>query len=373
MSAHVIAPRPGILDIAPYRGGESKIDGKAEAVKLSSNEGALGPSPKAVEAFTAASESLARYPDGGSTALREAIGARYGLDPSRIVCGAGSDEILGLMARGYAGEGDEVLYSEHGFLIYPIAARSVGATPVKVPERDITADVDAIVARAGNATRLVYLANPNNPTGSYLSLDELRRLRKGLPDGVILVLDSAYAEFVTEDDYDAGITLVNECDNVLMTRTFSKIYGLGGLRIGWCYGPAHVVDVLNRLRMPFNVSTAGQAAAIAALEDRDHEETAKRHNAVERARMTERLRAAGITVPPCAGNFVLARFPGGEVQAGAADKFLRDAGIIVRRMGGYGLPDSLRITVGLTEECNAACAALEEFMSTSPKKGGAHG
>jgi histidinol-phosphate aminotransferase len=357
-----IAPRPGILDIAPYEGGQSRIAGRDTAIKLSSNEGALGPSPRALAAFRAASETLSRYPDGGSTALREAIGARFGLDPARIVCGAGSDELLGLMARGYAGEGDEVLYTEHGFLIYPIAALSVGAVPVKVPETGLTADVDALIARAGNRTRLVYIANPNNPTGSYLDADALRRLRRGLPDGVILVIDAAYAEFVTADDYDAGIALVNENDNVVMTRTFSKIFGLGGLRIGWAYGPAHIVDVLNRLRMPFNVSTAAQAAGIAALADRAHQDSAARHNADMRARMTDALRAAGIIVPPSQGNFVLARFAG-EAEAAAADAFLKDCGIIVRRVAGYGLPDSLRITVGLTEECDAVCDALARFMA----------
>jgi histidinol-phosphate aminotransferase len=357
-----IAPRPGILDIAPYEGGQSRIAGRDTAIKLSSNEGALGPSPRALAAFRAASETLARYPDGGSTALREAIGARFGLDPARIVCGAGSDELLGLMARGYAGEGDEVLYTEHGFLIYPIAALAVGAVPVKVPETNLTADVDALVARAGNRTRLVYIANPNNPTGSYLDAGALRRLRRGLPDGVILVIDAAYAEFVTADDYDAGIALVNDNDNVVMTRTFSKIFGLGGLRIGWAYGPAHIVDVLNRLRMPFNVSTAAQAAGIAALADRAHHNAAARHNAAMRAHMTDALRAAGITVPPSQGNFVLARFAG-EAEATAADAFLKDCGIIVRRVAGYGLPDSLRITVGRTEECEAVCDALTRFMA----------
>ncbi len=284
-----IAPRPGILDIAPYEGGQSKIAGQERVIKLSSNEGALGPSPGAVAAFEDASKTLARYPDGGSVSLREAIGRRFDLDPARIVCGAGSDEILGLMARGYAGEGDEVLYTEHGFLIYPIAARSVGATPVKVAEKNLRTDVDALVARAGNRTRLCYIANPNNPTGSYINVDELRRLRRGLPAGVILVIDSAYAEFVTAADYDAGVALVNENDNVIMTRTFSKIFGLGGLRIGWAYGPAHIIDVLNRLRMPFNVSTAAQAAGIAALADRDHFARAVAHNGEMRARMTDAL------------------------------------------------------------------------------------
>ncbi len=357
-----IQPRPGVLGIEPYQGGGSELEDRSAVIKLSSNEGALGPSPKAVAAFEAASAHLGRYPDGACSALREAIGGRFGLDPARIVCGAGSDEILALLARAYAGEGDDVLYSEHGFLIYPIAARAVGAEPVKVPEVDLTADVDGLIARAGNRTRLVYLANPNNPTGSYLSGDHLRRLRAGLPEGVMLVIDSTYAEFVTQADYEAGAALVDETENTIMTRTFSKIFGLGNLRLGWAYGPAHVIDVLNRLRMPFNVSGAAQAAGIAALADRDHAEAAIAHNTRERGRLTESLTEAGITVPPSAGNFVLARFPRGAAQAQAADDHLKSRGIIVRRMAGYGLPDALRISIGLEDEMRIVVDTLKEFM-----------
>jgi histidinol-phosphate aminotransferase len=365
-----IAPRPGILDIEPYKGGLSELEGQSGVIKLSSNEGALGPSPKAVAAYEAASGSLDRYPDGSCADLRAAIGDRFGLAPERIVCGAGSDEILGLLARAYAGEGDEVLYSEHGFIMYPIIARAVGAAPVTVPEHDLTADVDGLVARAGNRTRLVYLANPNNPTGSYISGDELRRLRAGLPDSTVLVVDSAYAEFMTEADYESGAALVDETDNVIMTRTFSKIFGLGGMRLGWAYGPDHMIDVLNRIRMPFNVSSAAQAAGVAALADIAHTQAARDHNTRMRAQLSEALTNAGITVAPSAGNFVLARFPGGAGVAEAADRFLNDNGIIVRRMGGYGLPDSLRITVGLGDEVAAVTAALAGFMA---QKGSANG
>lgn len=365
-----IRTRPGILDITPYEGGESTIEGRSDVIKLASNEGALGPSDKAVAAFEAASRGLPRYPDGGCAALRTAIGERFGLDPGRIVCGAGSDELLGLLARAYAGEGEEVLYSEHGFLIYPIAARAAGAEPVKVPERNLKADPAAFAARAGNRTRLVYIANPNNPTGSYLSRDELFALRRGLPDGVLLVIDAAYAEFVTADDYEAGVELVDGFDNVVMTRTFSKIFGLAGLRLGWAYGPDHVIDVLNRLRMPFNVSAPAQAAGIAALADTAHTETARTHNSRLRARMAEALAGLGIEVPPSAGNFVLARFAGGATEAATADSFLRGRGIIVRRMGGYGLPDSLRVTVGLEDEVEALIEALGDFAGNKGKHHG---
>lgn len=354
--------RPGILDIAPYQGGQSSIGGRQDIIKLSSNEGALGPSPLAVEAARAAAAKMDRYPDGGSVALREALAAHFGLDMERIVCGAGSDEILGLLARAYAGPGDDVLYSEHGFLIYPIAAQSVGAAPVKVPETDLCADVDALIAAAGTEARLLYIANPNNPTGTYLPAAELRRLRDGLPDHVLLVIDAAYAEYVTEADYDAGTELVDSCDNVIMTRTFSKIFGLGGLRLGWAYGPPAVIDVLNRLRMPFNVSGIAQAAGIAALGDTRHLQAGIDLNTRMRPRLADGLAGLGLTVPPCAGNFVLVRFPGGEAAAEAADAYLKSRGIIVRRMGGYGLPDSLRITVGREPEVDAVLSALDRFV-----------
>jgi len=361
--AFPIAPRPGVLEIEPYKGGESTLEGRDDVIKLSSNEGALGPSPQAVAAIKAATANAGRYPDGHCTALRAAIGARFGLDPARIVCGAGSDEILGLLARAYAGEGDEVLYSAHGFAMYPICAQAVGAKPVKVPETDLTADVDALIARAGNRTRLLYIANPNNPTGTYLDKDALRCLRAGLPEGVVLVIDAAYAEFVTEADYEAGAALVDETANTIMTRTFSKIFGLGNLRLGWAYGPPHMIDVLNRLRMPFNVSGIAQAAGIAALADTGHMEIAIAHNSRERARLAAGLAAAGVVVPAGVGNFVLARLPEGADQAQAADAYLRGRGIIVRRMGGYGLPDSLRITVGLGPEMDAVIAAMSDFMA----------
>jgi histidinol-phosphate aminotransferase len=358
-----IEPRPGILGIEPYKGGESRLEGRTDVVKLSSNEGALGPSPRAVAAIKAAAAEAGRYPDGSCAELRAAIGARFGLDPARIICGAGSDEILGLLSRAYAGPGDEVLYTTHGFAMYPICAQAVGAEPIAVPETDLTADVDALIAAAGNRTRLVYIANPNNPTGTYLNGAALRRLRAGLHDGVVLAIDAAYAEFVTEADYETGAALVDETDNTIMTRTFSKIFGLGNLRLGWAYGPPHMIDVLNRLRMPFNVSGIAQAAGVAALADTGHTETAIAHNTTERARLAAGLQAAGVIVPPSACNFVLARFPGGVGQAEAADAYLRGRGLIVRRMGGYGLPDSLRITVGLTQEMDAVIAAVTDFMA----------
>ncbi|MGE0660362.1 MAG: histidinol-phosphate transaminase, partial [Reyranellaceae bacterium] len=265
-----LKPRPGILDIAPYVGGKDSIPGFEKPTKLSSNEGALGPSPKAMEAYRKAAAELHRYPEGGSTDLRAAIGRHYGLDPARIVCGAGSDELLNLLVRAYLGPGEELLYSAHGFLMYAINAKGVGATPVAAPEKDLRGDVDAMLAKVTPRTRIVCVANPNNPTGSYLTREELKKLHDGLPANVLLVIDAAYAEYVSRNDYSAGLELVDAADNVVMTRTFSKIYGLGGLRLGWMYASETVTDTINRLRQPFNVNLAAQAAGIAALEDVAH-------------------------------------------------------------------------------------------------------
>ena len=353
------------MDIDPYVGGESSLAGQKQEdfVKLSSNEGAFGPSPKAVAAYNETAAELHRYPDGGCGALRQAIGSLHGLEAARIVCGAGSDELIGLLCQAYAGPGDEVLYSEHGFLMYPIAAKAAGATPVWAPEKDLTADVDALLARVNDNTRLLFLANPNNPTGTYLPGDELWRLRRSLNEDVILVIDAAYAEYVTREDYSPGMDLVAGGDNVVMTRTFSKIYGLGGARLGWAYCPAAVADVLNRMRGPFNVSAPAMAAGLAALGDITFTDKARAHNETWLAWTREQLNAIGLEVPPSAGNFVLVRFPAGAGRdAQAADAFLKDRGIIVRRMTAYGLDDCLRITIGLEGEMRAVVDALTAFL-----------
>jgi len=355
--------RPGIMEIEPYVGGESGLAETERVIKLSSNENAFGPSPKAAAAFVEAAAELHRYPDGSCRALRERLAAEHGLDARRIVCGAGSDEIISLLCQAYAGPGDEVLYSEHGFLMYAISARAAGATPVFAPETELTADVDALIERTGEKTRLVFLANPNNPTGTYLPGDELWRLRRGLPDDVILVIDAAYAEYVTTADYGPGADLVDGGDNVVMTRTFSKIFGLGGIRLGWGYCPPAIAGVLNRMRGPFNVSAPAMAAGVAALDDRGFTDRSRDHNKTWRAWTRDRLLELGLDVPESAGNFVLARFPGGAGKtAEAADAFLRSHGIIVRRMEAYGLADSLRVTIGREDEMRAAVDALTEFM-----------
>jgi len=361
-------PRPGILEIDPYVGGKADLPGAERVIKLSSNESALGPSPRALEAYAETAASIDRYPDGMSAALREAIGARYGLDPARIVCGNGSDELLALLARAYAGPGDEVLYTEHGFAMYPISARAAGATPVTAPETELVADVDALLERVTPRTRLLFLANPNNPTGSYISGAELARLRAGLAEQVLLVVDSAYAEYVTRNDYAAGESLVDASagagDNVVMTRTFSKIYALAGLRLGWAYCPPAVADVLNRLRNPFNVTLPAQAAGVAALADIAHVDAAREHNDIWLPWLGRELEQVGLHAYPSVGNFLLVRFPADEARnADAANAFLNGRGIIPRQVRGYGLPDCLRVTIGREHEMRALAAALAVFMN----------
>jgi histidinol-phosphate aminotransferase len=354
-------PRPEILDISPYVGGESTVPGVNRVLKLSSNEGAFGVPPGAQAAYTKLAGELFRYPDGDATELRRAIGARFRLDPARIVCGAGSDDLIYQLCLAYGGPGREIVMTEHGFSIYQIAGTYSGSRVIKTRERNLTADMDAMLAAVSPATRLMFLANPNNPTGSMVPYAEVARLRAGLPPEVLLVLDAAYAEYVERADYDPGIRLVDAADNTVMTRTFSKVFGLGGMRVGWAYAPAAVIDVLNRVRAPFNVSIAAQAAAIAALAEPGWVEKGRAHNAEDRPKLAAGLEAAGIKVWPSEGNFVLADFATPE-RAKGADEFLRKRGVIARPVGGYGLPECLRITVGTAEEVGIVIDTLTEFM-----------
>lgn len=362
-AAAIPQPKPGVMDIAAYVPGRSKAAPGGRLFKLSSNETPLGPSPLARQAFAAASARLEDYPDGSATALREAIGAAHGLNPANIVCGNGSDELLGLLASVYLAPGDEAIHTEHGFLVYHIATLAAGARPVVVPETDRTADVDAILGAVTGRTRLVFLANPNNPTGTYLPIEEVRRLHAGLPANVVLVLDAAYAEYVRRNDYEAGIELVSASQNVVMTRTFSKIHGLAGLRIGWCYAPAHVVDALNRVRGPFNVNAPAIAAGAAALADRAHVERAVAHNGQWLDWTSQAVRALGLEVTPSVGNFILIHFPDEDGRrAPQADAFLTARGYVLRAVAGYGFPNALRMTIGSEEANRGVVAALAEFL-----------
>ncbi|HEY6434160.1 MAG TPA: histidinol-phosphate transaminase [Acetobacteraceae bacterium] len=355
-------PRPEILGISPYVGGESSVPGVNRVFKLSSNEGAFGVPPGAQAAYAKAAGEIYRYPDGDALELRRAIGTRFGLEPEKIVCGAGSDDLIYQLCLAYGGPGRDIVMSAHGFAIYEIAGTFAGSRVVKTPERELTADVDAMLAAVSPATRLMFLANPNNPTGSMLPFEEVARLRAGLPEDVLLVLDAAYAEYVDRPDYDPGVKLVKAGDNTVMTRTFSKIFGLGGMRIGWAYAPGSVVDVLNRVRAPFAVTLASQAAAIAALAEPGWVEKGRAHNTEYRPKLKAGLEAAGVKVWPSEGNFVLADFGTAE-RANAADAFMRRRGVIARKVGAYGLPHCLRITVGTAEEVSAVVEAARDFMA----------
>ena len=348
--------------MASYVGGESRLAGFEKPVKLSSNEGAFGPPPSALQAITHAAASMHRYPDGGSRKLREAIGKKFGLNPEWIVCGNGSDEILTLLIQSYGGPGTELIMSEHGFSIYEISGKLAGCTVLKAPEKNLTTDVDAILALVSPATRMVFIANPNNPTGTVLAQDEVERLRAELPESVLLVLDAAYAEYVERTDYDPGVKLAGSTENTVMTRTFSKIFGMGGARLGWGYAAPAIVDVLNRVRPPFPVNHFAAVAGIAALEEPGWLEMSRTHNSAERRRLSERLTQSGLRVIPSEANFILVDFTTTE-RASAADAHLRNHGIIVRQVKSYGMPHCLRITIGTTAECDLVAEHLAVFCN----------
>jgi histidinol-phosphate aminotransferase len=362
MSPHTPKPRPqpGIMDIALYVGGESKLAGHDHVLKLSSNENPFGPGLATREAFLSSASSLHIYPDSGHRGLRQAIGRVHGLDPDCIICGAGSDEIIAFVCQCYAGPGDEVIHTEHGFGMYRISALAAGATPVEVPEDCRRTDADAILAACTSRTRLVFIANPNNPTGTMISDGDVTRLADGLPPQAILVLDGAYAEYVP--DFNGSAHLAQTRANVLMTRTFSKIYGLGGLRIGWGFGPSHIIEALNRVRGPFNLSTPAIVAAQAAVEDRAYTAHCRQENIRNRDRLASDLAGLGVPSDPSSANFILARFRD-AAEAEACDRHLRGAGIIVRRVAGYKLPAALRITVGDAKACRRVTGAVADFMS----------
>jgi histidinol-phosphate aminotransferase len=363
MTATRPQPRPGVLDIAPYIPGKSSAPGVAKVFKLSSNESPLGPSPKAIAAYREVGEHLEDYPDGSAAELREAIGAAFGLDPARIVCGAGSDDLLNLIARAYLTDGDEAIHATHGFLVYPIATLGAGAKPIVAPETNYTVSVDAMLKAVTPRTKVVFLANPNNPTGTYIPFNEVKRLHQGLPPHVLLVLDAAYAEYVQRNDYESGIELVATSENVVMCRTFSKIYALAALRLGWMYGPPHVVDAINRIRGPFNVNAAAIAAGVAAIRDTAHVERSREHNTRWLAWLTEQIGKLGLEITPSVGNFLLIHFaetPGRTAKD--ADAFLTKRGLIMRQVSGYKLPNALRMSVGTEEANRLTVQALAEFL-----------
>ena len=353
-----IRPQPGIENIALYVGGESRLPGHARPLKLSSNENPLGPPPSAIAAIRAAADEVHLYPSTDHAALRAAIGEVHGLEPARIICGVGSDEVLQLVTQAFAGAGDEIIHTAHGFSMYPVLIHMAGATPVCVDERERVVDVDAILGAITDRTRVILLTNPGNPTGTMLEPEELQRLVDGVPGHVILVIDGAYTEYA--EGFDGGAAFATARENVLMTRTFSKIYGLGGLRIGWGYGARFLIETMTRIRQPFNLSKLQMDAAEAAVRDRDWVARCAAMNAEQRGRLTGALRQLGLRVDDSVTNFVLARFQD-EAEADAANAALAADGIIVRKVAGYGFPEALRITVGDAGMTGRVIAALTRW------------
>lgn len=359
-----------ILDLAPYVPGRAKAEGVAEPVKLSSNECIFGPSQRAIEALTPAPEQLLRYPDPESVDIRKALSDLHGLPLDNLICGAGSDELLTLLIHTYAGPGDEVIHSRYGFMVYPIQTKAAGATAVAVENKDWAADVDGILAAITEKTKLVFIDNPCNPTGAYLPWPEVERLHRALPETVLLVLDAAYAECVTAADYHAGEKLVAQAQNVVMTRTLSKQYALAGLRIGWAYGPDHVIDMLNRVRMPFNINSHGGKAAVAALTDQDHLKAGQSFNAEWREYLTAALAALGLDVVPSQTNFILVGFPDETpYTAEHAYHYLTRMGYLLRWLPGQGLKNHLRLTIGTPDQNRAVVALIQGFLAEGDQIG----
>ena len=356
------APKPGILDIAPYVGGKSRIDGVAEPMKLSSNENALGAGEKAREAYAAAMGQIHMYPDGRASKLRTAVADHHGLEPERLIFGNGSDEVFALLNQTYLTAGDNIVSGKYGFLAYRISALANQASVKLAPEPDFRLTPEAILAEVDDRTRIVYVSSPSNPTGSYNTAEEIRRLHEGLSPDVLLVIDEAYAEFVTAPDWETSFPLARDSQNIVVTRTFSKIHGLGGLRVGFGYAPLAICEAVDRIRLPFNVSVPGIEAAVAALDDAAHQQASRELVETWRPRLTQAIKGFGFDVFPSAGNFVLVRFRD-VAQAAAANDYLNVKGIIVRPVGGYGLPDCLRITVGTEDQNRAVIDALSEFAA----------
>lgn len=364
MSSSNLQPKPGVMDIDIYVPGKSSAPAGVKLHKLSSNETPLGPSPAAQDAIAQIAGKLELYPDGSASELKRAIAEVHGLNAENLICGNGSDELLSLIGNAYLQPDDEVIFTEHGFLMYRIVALSNSSVPVTVPETDERADVDAILAAVTDRTRLVFLANPNNPTGTYLPIDEVRRLHAALPASTLLVLDAAYAEYVRRNDYESGMELAASASNVIVTRTFSKIHGLAALRIGWAYASREIIQTLERVRGPFNVNALAIAAGAAAIRDRNHIDQSIAHNDKWLAWLTEELEKLGLRVTPSVGNFILIHFPDeAGKSAKEADAFLTQQGLILRAVTGYGFPNALRMTVGLEESNRAVVDALKIFMT----------
>lgn len=352
-------PKPSVQAIAPYVPGKAKAEGFAQPLKLSANENPFGCSAAARAAYEAQASALHLYPDARTSALRAAIAAHYDLEPERLVFGAGSDELFAMATQAYLSDGDTMVQPQFGFAAWAIAARAAGGEVISAPEPDFVVDVDAMLAAVDARTRVMFLANPANPTGTWLPFREIERLHAGLPSNVLLVLDGAYAECALGlDGFADGLAWARDKENVLVTRTFSKMYGLASLRIGWGYAPLHVTDALNRVRLPFSVPRAGEAAAVAALADQDFVTRSVARVAEGRAQLTHDLQALGLTTLPSATNFVTVRAP----DAAALERALAARGILVRGLSPYGMPDWLRISIGAAPDMARLMAELREIL-----------
>lgn len=362
-TVHGPAPKPGILDIAPYVGGKANLDGVAKPMKLSSNENMLGAGEKARAAYAAALDNIHIYPDGRANKLRAAVAELHGLEPERLIFGNGSDEVFALLNQTYLTAGDNIVTGQYGFLAYRISALANEAQVKLAPEPDLKATPEALLEQVDDRTRIVYVSSPANPTGSWNTTEEIARLHAGLRPDILLVIDEAYAEYVQEPDWATSFPLAKDAPNVVVTRTFSKIHGLGGLRIGFGYAPLPVAEAVDRIRLPFNVSVPGLEAAVAALSDEAHQTASRELIHSWRPRLTQAIRGFGFEVYPSAGNFVLVRFRDAQRSADAANAYLNSKGVIVRQVGGYGLPDCLRITIGTEDQNRAVIDALSEFAA----------
>ncbi len=366
--SNLIKPRDGIHGISRYKGGKgSQAIG---AIKLSSNESPLGPSDKAIKAYIDSAKSLSIYPDGNSTLLKEKIAELHNINVNNIICGAGSDEILNLIACAYLMPGDEVIYSEHAFLLYKIITLTNNGTPIAAKEVGLKANIDNIISCVTKKTKIVFIANPNNPTGSYLNKNELYELRDRLPERVLLVIDGAYAEYAQEEDYIDGKSLISETVNTVMTRTFSKVYALAALRIGWAYAPSHIIETLNKIRGPFNLSTAAINAGAAAIEDQDHVKKSVDFNTKEKITLLEEYGEIMIPAIGGAANFLLLdltnidfiNFMGDEELSENMNKYLIQNNIYVRNVADYGLSCHLRITIGKREQNSFVLEKIKQYM-----------
>ena len=353
-------PRDGILDINPYKGGNNGSVENVDIINLASNESAYGPSPKVIDAYRDMFDDIHHYPDGSSFILRDAISKRYKINFDNILCGSGSDDLIDVLIRCFAGNGDEVLYSQYGFLMYKIVAKAAGAVPVPAKEYNFRTDIESILSKVSKKTKVVIIANPNNPTGSYLTLLELEYLCRELRKDILIIIDAAYAEYLSTDDYSSGISLVDRFQNVVMTRTFSKLYGLAALRIGWLYGPNEIIEVVNRVRLPFNVNSIAQLAGSIAIKDEDYENFVRSKNSEHLPVLTSGLRNLGYEVFPSAANFVLVNFFS-ALKASAAFNYLKSKNILVRNISAYGLPEFLRISVGKFDDIEKLLIELSEF------------